>query len=48
MAASLALYGALQAVAGVALKRSVDAWAASEGAEKAVRFAAAEDMRWLE
>ena len=47
-AASLALYGALQAVDGVALKHSVDAWAASEGADKAVRFAAAEDIRWLE
>jgi hypothetical protein len=47
-AAALALYGALQAVDGVALKHSVDAWAASQGAEKAVRFAAAEDMRWLE
>ena len=47
-AASLALYGSLQAVDGVALKHSVDAWAAAEGAEKAVRFAAAEDVRWLE
>ncbi|MGN7252343.1 DUF4386 family protein [Arthrobacter sp. SAFR-014] len=47
-AAALALYGALQAVDGVALKHSVDAWAAAQGAEKAVRFAAAEDMRWLE
>jgi hypothetical protein len=46
--AALALYGALQAVDGVALKHSVDAWAKAEGAEKAVRFAAAEDMRWLE
>lgn len=47
-AAALALYGGLQAVDGVALKHSVDAWAAAEGTEKAVRFAAAEDMRWLE
>ncbi|WP_311764431.1 DUF4386 family protein [Arthrobacter ipis] len=47
-AAALALYGALQAVDGVALKHSVDAWAAAQGAEKAVRFAAAEDLRWLE
>jgi hypothetical protein len=44
-AAALALYGCLQAVDGVALKHSVDAWAAADGAEKAVRFAAAEDMR---
>jgi hypothetical protein len=47
-AAALALYGCLQAVDGVALKHSVDAWAAAEGTEKAVRFAAAEDIRWLE
>ena len=47
-AAALALYGGLQAVDGVALKHSVDAWAAAEGTEKAVRFAAAEDMHWLE
>lgn len=47
-AAALALYGCLQAVDGVALKHAVDAWAAADGAEKAVRFAAAEDMRWLE
>jgi hypothetical protein len=46
--AGFALYGALQAVDGVALKHSVDAWAAAEGAEKALRFAAAEDIRWLE
>lgn len=46
--ASLALYGALQAVDGVALKHSVDAWAAAEGTGKSIRFAAAEDMRWLE
>jgi hypothetical protein len=47
-AAALALYGGLQAVDGVALKHSVDAWSAAEGPEKALRFAAAEDMRWLE
>ena len=46
--AALALYGALQAVDGVALKHAVDAWAAADGAEKSVRFAAAEDVRWLE
>lgn len=47
-AAALALYGGLQAVDGVALKHSVDAWIAAEGPEKALRFAAAEDIRWLE
>lgn len=46
--ATLALYGALQAVDGVALKQSVSAWAAAPDAEKAARFAAAESIRWLE
>lgn len=46
--ATLALYGALQAVDGVALKQSVDAWAAAPEAEKAARFAVAESVRWLE
>lgn len=46
--AALALYAALQAVDGVALKHAVDAWAAASGADKAIRFAAAEDIRWLE
>jgi hypothetical protein len=47
--AALALYAALQAVDGVALKHAVDAWAsAAAGPEKAIRFAAAEDIRWLE
>jgi hypothetical protein len=45
---SLALYGVLQAVDGVALKHAVDAWAAAPAAEKAARFASAETMRWLE
>jgi hypothetical protein len=47
-AAALALYGALQAVDGVALKHAVDAWAAAAGPEKAMRFATAEGIRWLE
>lgn len=46
--ATLALYGALQAVDGVALKESVNAWAAAPEAEKAARFAVAESIRWLE
>lgn len=45
---SVALYGILQAVDGIALKHAVDAWANAADAEKEVRFAAAEAMRWLE
>ncbi|MET1089490.1 MAG: DUF4386 family protein [Arthrobacter sp.] len=47
-AAALVLYGALQAVDGVALKQAVDAWAAADGQDKANRFATAEGIRWLE
>jgi hypothetical protein len=47
-AASLALYGGLQAVDGVALKHAVMAWAAAPEGEKAARFASAESVRWLE
>src|SRR3954447_25151520 len=46
--ATLALYGALQAVDGVALKQAVKAWASAPDAEKAARFANAEAIRWLE
>jgi hypothetical protein len=46
--AALALYAALQAVDGVALKHAVDAWAAAAEPEKAARFATAEGIRWLE
>jgi hypothetical protein len=46
--AALALYGVLQGVDGVALKHAVDAWASAAEGEKAFRFAAAEDIRWLE
>jgi hypothetical protein len=45
---TLALYGALQAVDGVALKHAVSAWAAAPESEKAARFASAESIRWLE
>jgi hypothetical protein len=48
VAATLALYGVLQAVDGVALKQAVDAWASAPEAEKAARFASAEAIRWLE
>jgi hypothetical protein len=47
-AATLALYGVLQAVDGVALKQAVNAWVSAADAEKAVRFASAETIRWLE
>src|SRR6266498_757809 len=47
-AVTLAMYGVLQAVDGVALKQAVDAWASAPDAEKAARFASAEVIRWLE
>jgi uncharacterized protein DUF4386 len=47
-AVTLALYGALQAVDGIALKQAVTAWASAPDAEKAARFAGAETVRWLE
>lgn len=46
--ATLALYGFVLAVDGVALKQAVTAWLDAPEAEKAARFAAAEAMRWLE
>jgi hypothetical protein len=46
--AAMALYGVLQAVDGVGLKQAVNAWASAENGDKAVRFAAAETVRWLE
>jgi uncharacterized protein DUF4386 len=46
--ATLALYGVLQAVDGVALKRAVNAWASAPDNEKVARFATAEAIRWLE
>jgi hypothetical protein len=46
--AALALYGVLQAVDGVVLKQAVNAWASAENGDKAMRFAAAETVRWLE
>jgi len=45
---TLALYGVLQAVDGVALKQAVNAWASAPDAEKAAHFASAEAIRWLE
>jgi hypothetical protein len=46
--ATLALYGVLQAVDGVALKQAVTSWVGAPEAEKAARFASAEAIRWLE
>jgi hypothetical protein len=46
--AALALYGALQAVDGVANKQADDAWVRAPAAEKAARFASAEAIRWVE
>lgn len=47
-AVTLALYGVLQAVDGVALKQAVNAWASAPDAEKSARFASAEAIRWIE
>ena len=47
-ATTLALYGVVLAVDGVALKQAVNAWASAPEAEKAARFASAEAIRWLE
>lgn len=46
--AALALYGALQAVDGVANKQADAAWVSATGTEKAARFASAEAIRWIE
>lgn len=43
-----ATWAALQAVDGVTLKQTVDAWVAAPGPERATRFADAETTRWLE
>jgi hypothetical protein len=45
---ALALYGALQAVDGVANKRANVAWVSAPDAEKVARFASAEAIRWVE
>lgn len=47
-AVTLALYGGVLAVDGVALKQAVNAWASAPEAEKVARFAIAEAIRWLE
>jgi len=45
---ALALYGALQAVDGVANKQADAAWVRAPDADKAARFASAEAVRWIE
>jgi len=45
---TLGLTAVLQAVDGVALKQTVDAWASAPEPEKTARFATAETVRWLE
>ena len=46
--ATAAVWAVLQAVDGVTLKQAVDAWASASDAEKSVRFADAETVRWAE
>jgi Domain of unknown function (DUF4386) len=46
--ATSATWAVLQAVDGVTLKQTVDAWVAASGTEKAARFADAETARWIE
>jgi hypothetical protein len=43
-----ATWTALQAVDGVTLKQSVDAWASTSGGEQAARYDDAETVRWIE
>jgi hypothetical protein len=46
--ATAATWAIVQALDGVALKQAVDTWAEASGAEKPIRFADAETLRWLE
>jgi predicted Na+-dependent transporter len=46
--ATAAVWAVLQGLDGVALKQAVEAWASASGAEKEIRFANAENVRWLE
>jgi hypothetical protein len=45
---NLALYGVLQGVDGVGLKKAVEAWVSADGADKAARFDVAEALRFVE
>jgi hypothetical protein len=46
--ATAASWAILQGLDGVGLKQAVDAWQTASGTEKAMRFAGAEIVRWLE
>ncbi|WP_418606823.1 DUF4386 family protein [Georgenia sp. SUBG003] len=46
--ATAAGWSVLQAVDGIALKQAVDAWTDATGAERAIRLADAETVRWTE
>jgi hypothetical protein len=46
--ATAAIWAILQGLDGVGLKEAVDAWDSASGAEKPIRFANAETVRWLE
>ncbi|MDI3331934.1 MAG: hypothetical protein QJR09_14560 [Micrococcus sp.] len=41
-------WAVLQAVDGITLKQAVDAWVAAPDVERAIRFADAETLRWVE
>lgn len=47
-AAATAVWAALQAVDGVALKHAVDTWIEASGPARSSRFADAESLRWTE
>ncbi|WP_346139636.1 hypothetical protein [Streptomyces coeruleofuscus] len=46
--ATAAIWAVLQGLDGVGLKQAVDSWVSASGTEKAIRFANAETVRWLE
>jgi uncharacterized protein YidB (DUF937 family) len=46
--ATAAIWAVLQGLDGVGLKQAVDSWVSASGAEKPIRFANAETVRWLE
>ncbi|MGP3925127.1 hypothetical protein [Streptomyces sp. 8N616] len=46
--ATAAVWAVLQGLDGVGLKQAVDSWVSTSGAEKTIRFANAETVRWLE
>jgi hypothetical protein len=46
--ATTATWAVLQAIDGMGLKRAVDAWSHASEAERAIRFADAENVRWIE